>query len=95
MRQTAPPAQPILTGAVYRGATPSDDQQGQRFGDLPGRPTRLPDYPPPAARPPGTVTSVPVPTPGWQPASPQAPAVQLGPPQFGAAPAAPVLHPPQ
>ena len=85
VRQTVPPAQPILTGsgAIYRGATPSDDQPIQRFGDPPGRPTRLPDYPAPAARPATMVPPLPVPQQGWQPVPPAPPTVQLGTPQFG------------
>lgn len=84
VRQTVPPAQPILTGTmpVVRGVAPSAEQDGQRFGQaIPtGRPTYLP--PPAPATP-----AVGNPGEGWQPAPPPGapqggPPVLLGQPQF-------------
>jgi len=87
VRLTVPPVQPLAAAPVVRGQAPAPGEQAQRFGNSPGpaaRPGYLPDYNPPAL-PPGPS--------GWQPNPTQQPSapiqVQLGPPQFGPAPAAP------
>jgi hypothetical protein len=71
VRQTVPPAQPILTGAspIYRGVPPTPEQEGQRFGD----------QVPPGGRP-ATMPPIQVPEAAWQPAP--TPQVILMPPQF-------------
>jgi hypothetical protein len=80
-RLTAPPAQPILTGntAVFRGATPGPEQDGQRFGDTPPANRPAPVWP--------TTPPIAVPESGWQPVpSGPPPQVLLGQPQFGPMP---------
>jgi hypothetical protein len=73
VRVTLPPAEPLAAAPLYRAVSGSPEQQGQRFGDLPG-PGYLPPYQDAAA-----------PTSNWQPRQP--PRVQLLPPEFGPPPA--------
>jgi hypothetical protein len=67
VRLTVPPAQPLDPDPIVRGAAPSADQSGQRFGDrqLVTPPIALPSTPPIVGA-------------GWQPVGP----IELGPPQF-------------
>jgi hypothetical protein len=96
VRQTAPPAQPVLVGTapVYRGQAPGAGQEGERFGQgLPATPTGRPMYLPPSygaqATPQPASPALPAvshPQDGWQPAPPPSslpPEVRLGTPQFG------------
>jgi hypothetical protein len=75
VRLTAPPTQPLDPAPIVRGAAPSPEQTGQRFGDRPAAPPVQPLQPfnPHQPPPPGG---------GWQPVFPQPP-VFLGPPQTG------------
>jgi hypothetical protein len=92
VRQTAPPAQPMLAGTapVYRGQAPTPGQEGDRFGQVAATPTGRPTYLPPGYGPPAAPSpaapAVSNPQNGWQPAPPPSyvpPEVRLGPPQFG------------
>ncbi len=84
-RQTAPPAQPQLdpAGPVVRGQSEDD---ARPTATLTGRPTRLPDWSPPASTNPTTVPPLKVPPP---PPMPPLPPVRLGAPEFGTSPAQP------
>jgi hypothetical protein len=81
VRLTAPPAQPHDPSPIVRGAAPSPEQSGQRFGDRPAAPTGQ-TFNPSQPLPPGG---------GWQPVLPQQPVppVFLGPPQVGSFPSVP------
>jgi hypothetical protein len=88
VRQTLPPAQPLLQAPapVFRGQTPSADQEGERFGDpakrmQAGRPGYLPDAPGLVGASPDRPASLP--RDPWQPPG----GVRLGQPQ-------PIMPPP-
>lgn len=79
VRMTVPPAQPLDPAPIARGASPSPEQNGQRFGDRQPLMTTPPIQIPMA---PAALGS------GWQPVNPaytQNP-VQLGQPQFSTTP---------
>jgi hypothetical protein len=93
VRLTAPPVQPLDSSPpapVYRGVAPSPGQEGERFGDAPGRaPTARPGYLPDALPPAGGRQTSASPT-NWHRPQGQPPPpsytpvqVQLGPPEFG------------
>lgn len=84
VRQTAPPVQPLLA-PVVRGQNPGMDYDIEPVTAtapaVAGRPTYLPDYPPPAYQP----APAPAAPDRWQPAPGQTyqpPPVRLGPPQL-------------
>jgi hypothetical protein len=81
VRLTVPPVQPLDPAPVVRGAAPTPEQTGQRFGEqraFPATQGFAPNQPPPGA--------------GWQPVQPlHTPPVTLGAPQFSTFPSAPAF----